>query len=195
MSNTTIDTASKPSTCGTVKATGRFGATVENVREWLALDGEERTRQIAYHLVQLGLLTGVARGIGRHHNPGVRGRPEEVYEFSTEALLTYFANRGTMRLTEVTAYEPPEKPVVERKPRGVKRTAEVAAVRDAPHGRPADEPLDFSDVGDTAQHVNPAPLSFDDVPDTGLDYDNIPNTAPQGVSADTIAALADIALI
>lgn len=156
---------------GKVTDTGRRGTTVALIAK--ALDCEYPD---ASHLVNLAVLFGAAKNIGRHHVPGMPGRPTEVYDFSMEALLTALANRGNIECdVAVTAYEPPA--VVQFTPRRrVKTEREVAVLIVAPLGRPASEPLDFDDVGETAPHGVTAPVSSEP-------------------STDTLAALADIALL
>lgn len=172
MSNTT--TVSPLS--GTVTPTGIVGHTVAQIAEWLGID-----TNAANGVLSMALNCGAAKHLGRHHIPGKVGRPAEVYSVSLEGLLTFLSNRGTLATTEVTVYTAPVKPPTqERKPRQRRDTIEVpaAALTLAGEQRPDDDNgLDFSDVGDTAPQGINNPAS---------------SAAP---SADTIAALADIALL
>lgn len=176
---------------GTVTRTGIKGITVAALVKALGLGAltEERQYAIGAQLMAYAVATGAARNIGRHHVAGTRGRPTEVYAFSMEALLTSLANCGTIEQTEVTKYEPPAMPLVA--PRKGRKSAEVATIKTAPMGRPANLPLDFDDVPDTS-------VGLTDASTSGLDFDDVGETAPHGVNVpatdDVLEALAEIAL-
>lgn len=173
MSNTTTVSVSPLS--GTVIPAGIVGHTVTQIAEWLGID-----IHAANGVLSMALNCGAAKHLGRHHIPGKVGRPAEVYSISLEGLLTYLSNRGTLGTTEVTTHIPAVKPPTqERKPRQRRDTVEVpvTSLTLAGEQRPdTDDGLDFSDVGDTAPQGINNPVS---------------SASP---SADTIAALADIAL-
>lgn len=184
IASTTVPAAINNS--GTVTRTGRFGITVAALAKALGCEYAP-----AAQLINLAVFLGAAQGIGRHHNEGQRGRPTEVYSLSMDSLLTALANCGNIEPTEVTDYKPPTMVQFPRK--RVKTEREVAVLNVAPLGRPASEPLDFSDVGDTKTDL---------VVPAGLDFDDVGETSPQGVNApvssdtlDTLDALADIALL
>lgn len=172
MSTTTVSPLS-----GTVTPTGIVGHTVAQIAEWLGID-----INAANGVLSMALNCGAAKHLGRHHIPGKVGRPAEVYSISLEGLLTFLANRGKIGTTEVTTYIPPVKPTTqERKARQRRDTVEVPTP------------------------VTSLTLAGEQRPDNGegLDFDDVGDTAPQGInnpvssapSADTIAALADIALL
>ncbi len=181
IASTTVPAAINNS--GTVTRTGRFGITVAALAKALGCE-----YAMASQFINLAVFLKAAQGIGRHHNEGQRGRPTEVYDFSMETILTALANCGNIERIEVTDYKPPIMVQFPRK--RVKTEREVAVLNVAPLGRPASEPLDFSDVGDTKTDIAvPAPLDFDDVGETAPHGVNAP------VSSDTLDALADIALL